>query len=72
MTHYYELRGQLYKDNELVTDKDEYTEIFDGLMSAMIDSKPHQFVDVSLSGTISEGRVTLDWSDYGLDKDNPT
>jgi len=70
-THYYSLAGTLSRDGEPMVNHDEITEVVAHWMR-MTDGYEHEgfrFVDADAHATITEGFVSLNWSDYGLDPD---
>lgn len=72
MTHQYSLAGTLTRDGVPITDMDEISVIVGHLISAAIpyENSGFEFVDVDANATSSEGYVSLNWSDYGLDQEN--
>ncbi len=74
MTDYYSLAGTFTKNGEPVTDRAEIHRLVLNWIEATRahrGSDGFQFVDADAHATISEGFVSLNWSDYGLDLPPP-
>jgi hypothetical protein len=76
VTTYFHLEGTLSKEvggeNQPITDRAEYTFIVNRILQALAvyarEDLGFRFVDIDAHGTIAEGNLSLNWSDYGLDR----
>ena len=69
-TNYYSLAGTLTKNGEPVTDRAVIELLILNWMEATghyVGEDGFQFVDADGHATITEGFVSLNWSDYGLE-----
>jgi hypothetical protein len=69
MTHYYSLAGTLTRDGQPITDPKEVEEVVLHWMRMTRDYEHEgfRFVDADAHGTLTEGFLSLNWSDYGLE-----